>query len=92
MKAAGQSLAAARLGAKEAAEMNLCNYMTGLALDVEAYRVAVDKMEEEKEAQQKQWSTLLTKHIQDVHRFQNVMQLSEFVLWQPLARKSMNKR
>ena len=47
LKAFGQSWAAVILSAKEAAEMNLCKYMTGLALDVEAYRAAMDIMEEE---------------------------------------------
>ena len=52
----------------------------------------MDKLEEEKETAEKQFQMLKENHINDVQRFQDAMQQSECVCWQPLARVGLNTR
>ena len=47
---------------------------------------------EEKETAEKQWEMLKDNHIKDVKRFQDAMQQSECVCWQPLARVGLKTR
>ena len=47
---------------------------------------AIEKLEEETEAGEKQWNMLKENHINDVTRCQDAMQQSECVCWQHLAR------
>ena len=52
----------------------------------------IEKFGEEKESGNKQWKMLKENHIKDVKRFQDAMQQSECVCWQPLARAGLIKR
>ena len=80
------------MAAAEASELNHVQYMASIALDVDLYAKAIDKLEEEKESAEKKWNMLKENHIKDVKRYQDAMQQSECVRWQPLARVGLNKQ
>jgi hypothetical protein len=80
------------MAAAEASELNHVQYMSSIALDVDLYARAIEKLEEEKESGEKQWKMLKENNIKDVKRFQDAMQQSECVCWQPLARAGLKKR
>ena len=89
LRAAGDSLPASKLAQVEAQELLHANYLSGVALDVNMYRKATEKLEEEKETLEKQWRTMKDQHMQDVKRFQKSMQQSECSLWRPIKRQGL---
>ena len=92
LKMVGDSMPGSIMAAAEASELNHLQYMASIALDVDLYAKAIEKLEEEKETAEKQWKMLKENHIKDVKRFQDAMQQSECVCWQPLARVGLNTR
>ena len=46
------------MAAAEASELNHVQYLASIALDVDAYAKAVEKLEEEKESGEKQWKNV----------------------------------
>ena len=83
---AGDNLPGNILAAAEVSELNHVPYLASIPFDVDLYAKAVDKLEEEKEPGEKPWNMLKVSRIIDVKRFQDAMQQSECVCWQPLTR------
>ena len=92
LRTAGDNLPSSIMANAAATELNHVQYLASIALDVNVYAKAIEQLEEEKEAEEKQWSLLKDQHIKDVWRFQNAMQQSECVTWQPLARAGLKQR
>ena len=92
LKMVGDSMPGSIMAAAEASELNHLQYMASIALDVDLYAKAMEKLEEEKETAENQLKMLKENHIKDVKRFQDAMQQSECVCWQPLARVGLKTR
>ena len=90
-KEAGDNLPSKVLATQEAQELNAANYVSALILDVDAYRIAANKLGEEVEAVETHWQSGKAQHVQDVKRFQATMQQSEFVIWEVEAKKALKK-
>ena len=55
LKIVGDKLPGSTMAAAEASELNHLQYMASIALDVDLYAKAIEKLEEEKETAEKQW-------------------------------------
>ena len=92
LRTAGDNLPSSIMANAAATELNHVQYLASIALDVNVYAKAIEQLEEEKETGEKKWALLKDQHIKDVWRFQNAMQQSECVTWQPLARAGLKQR
>ena len=92
LRMAGDNLVGNIMAAAEAGELNHVQDLASIALDVDLYAQAIDKLKEEKESGEKRWKKLKDNHINDVKRFQDAMQQSGCVCWQPLARVGLKTR
>ena len=73
IRSEGDHLPAKIIGDKEAEELVQFNYVSGCLLDVNAYREAMSKLNEEDEAVQSQWIMLKENHKKDIQQFQDTI-------------------
>ena len=92
LKMDGDNMPGSIMAAAEASELNHLQYMASIALDVDLYAQSMEKLEAEKASGEKPLNMLKANYINDVKRFQNAMQQSKCVCWQPLARAGLKKR
>ena len=60
--------------------------MSGVLLDVDSYAIAMDKFEEDTQAQEEQWRNLHGMYVSNLTRLHEAMQQSDVVFWEPPQR------
>ena len=65
--------------------------MSGVLLDVDSYQTAVDKFEEDTQAQEEQWRNLHGMYVSNLTRLHEAMQQSDVVFWEPPQRVGMKR-